>query len=79
LIRSKFQTIPIPNADLTLNGEALITQGREDRDRLTDQIREFLELLTNEKLTEQQANIAENVAKQLKYIPMPTGKAILIG
>jgi hypothetical protein len=79
LIRSKFQTIPIPNADLTLNGEALISQGREDRDRLTDQIREFLDTLTNEKLTEQQANIAENVAKQLKYIPMPTGKSILVG
>jgi len=79
LTRSKFQVIPIPNADLTLNGEALITQAREDKDKLQTQLKEFLDQLTNQKLMEAQANIAENMQKQLRYIPMPRGTAIIFG
>lgn len=79
LIRSKFQTVPIPNAELQLNGEALRTDGREDQNRLRDQIKEWLAKLTNQALMEQQALLAESLQKQLKYVPMPLGKSILIG
>jgi hypothetical protein len=79
LIRSKFQTVPIPNADLQLNGEALITQAREDKERLTTQMKEFLANLTYAKLLETDALAAENLNKQLRFIPMPLGKAISIG
>lgn len=79
LIRSKFQTIPIPNADLTLNGEALITQAREDKEQLTTQLKDFLDQLTTQKLVEAQAAIAEAMQKQLQFIPMPVGKAIIFG
>jgi len=79
LIRSKFQSIPIPNADLQLNGEALISQGREDKDKLTTQMKEFLTNLTHAKLLEADALAAENLQKQLRYIPMPLGKCITIG
>ena len=79
LIRSKFQSIPIPNADLQLNGEALITQAREDKDRLVTQIKEFLAQLTHQKLLEGDAAAAESLNKQLRYIPMPKGCAITIG
>lgn len=79
LIRSKFQTIPIPNADLQLNGEALRTDGREDQNRLRDQIKEWLAKLTNQALMEQQATLAELLQKQLKFVPFPLGKSIVIG
>lgn len=79
LIRSKFQSIPIPNADVQLNGEALVTQGREDKEKLITQLREFLSNLTRAKLLETDALAAENVNKQLKFIPMPLGKSIVIG
>jgi hypothetical protein len=79
LIRSKFQSIPIPNADLQLNGEALVTQGREDKEKLIIQMKEFLANLTHQKLLEADALAAENLQKQLKYIPMPLGKGITIG
>ena len=79
LIRSKFQSIPIPNAELQLNGSDLITQGREDKEKLTTQLKEFLDTLTHAKLIEQQAALAENMQKQLRYIPMPLGKSITIG
>ena len=79
LIRSKFSSIPIPNADLTLNGADLVSQGREDKDKLTTQMKEFLANLTNQKLLEIDALAAENLNKQLRYIPMPLGKGIVIG
>lgn len=79
LVRSKFQSIPIPNADLQLNGDSLVSQGREDKDKLTEQMKEFLSNLTYAKLLEQDALAAENMQKQLRYIPMPLGKSIVIG
>jgi len=79
LIRSKFQTIPIPNADLQLNGSDLLTQSREDKEKLTTQMKEFLANLTHQKLLEADALAAENMQKQLRYIPMPLGKGIVIG
>jgi hypothetical protein len=79
LVRSKFQVIPIPNADLQLNGESLITQARDDRDKLTTTLKEFLDKLTNQALMEAQVSIAESMQKQLKLIPMPLGKAIIFG
>ena len=79
LIRSKFQSIPIPNADLQLNGESLVTTGREDKDKLVTQLKEFLTNLTRAKLLEADALAAENMNKNLRYIPMPLGKSIVIG
>jgi hypothetical protein len=79
LIRSKFTTVPIPNSELTLNGNDLVSQGREDKTNLTTQIKEFLDSLTNDKLVEKDAMAAENLAKQLKYVPVPLGKCIVIG
>ena len=79
LIRSKFSSIPIPNAALTLNGSELISQAREDKDKLITQMKEFLANLTHQKLLEADALAAENLQKQLKYIPMPLGKSIVIG
>lgn len=79
LVRGKFQNIPIPNADLQLNGEQLRTDGREDQTRLRDQIKEWLAKLTNKALMEQQASLAEQMQKQLKYIPFPRGGAIYVG
>ena len=79
LIRSKMKSIPIPNGELQLNGEDLVSQGREDKDKLKDQLREWLSNLTNAKLMEQQANLAEQMQKQLRFVPPPLGKSIVIG
>lgn len=79
LIRSKFQSIPIPNADLTLNGESLVSAGKEEKDKLQTQMKEFLAQLTHQKLLEADALAAESLNKQLKYVPMPRGTGIVIG
>lgn len=79
LIRSKFQSIPIPNADLQLNGESLVSAGKEEKDKLQTQMKEFLGQLTHQKLLEADALAAESLNKQLRYVPMPLGKGIVIG
>lgn len=79
LVRSKFQSIPIPNADLTLNGVDMVTQARDDKEKLLTQLKEFLENLTHAKLMETSALTAENMLKHLKLVPVPNGKSIVVG
>jgi len=79
LIRSKFSTVPIPGADLTLNGGDLISQGREDQEKLRTQLNELLEELTYTKLLEKEANAVDNLQKVLRNIPVPNGRAIIVG
>ena len=79
LIRSKFGNIPIPGGDLSLNGGDLISQGREDQNALRDKLKEMLESLTYDKLIEIQSTRAEQIQKQLKYVPVPNGGAIFMG
>jgi hypothetical protein len=76
------KSIPIPNAELQLNGEDLITQGREDKkDLLTGDtgIMTKLDALTYDKLSELQANKAENEMKMLQHLPMPAKYNLFIG
>ena len=64
---------------MSLNGSDLISQGREDQKELKTQLKEMLDTMTYDKLIELQGTRAENMNKQLKYIPIPNGKAIFMG
>jgi hypothetical protein len=77
-IRSKFKNFPIPGAELTLNGDDLVAAGREEQEKLITSMRETLENLSYDKLAEREAAKAENVVKQLSFIPMPPNVAIRI-
>ena len=79
LIRSKFSSVPIPGADLQLNGADLISQGREDQQNLKTKLTEMLEELTYSKMLEDEASASENLTRILKAIPVPNGKAIVMG
>ena len=79
LIRSKFSTVPIPGADLSLNGTELISQGREDKESLKTKLFEMLEELTYDKMLESEAASSESLTRILRGIPIPNGKAIVVG
>jgi hypothetical protein len=79
LVRRKLKRIPIPNSDLELDGSELVQEGREEKEKLRTEIRELLDSMTYDKLIEIEATKAENINKQLKYIPMPLGKCIVMG
>ena len=79
LIRSKFTTIPIPNSDLTLNGEALVSQGREDKDKLVTSLTEMLASLTYDQLLVREAEKATALQTVLRGVPVPPGWSIVLG
>jgi len=79
IVRSKFDQVPIPGSSLTLNGNDLVSAGREEKSNLTTQLREMLDTMTYSKLIANKAEEAENLQRILKGIPIPNGKAIIIG
>lgn len=79
LVRSKFSSVPIPGTDLTMNGADLVSQGREDQEKLKTTLKETLEKMTYQKLLEADNNQSEQMMNILKRIPIPNGKAIIIG
>jgi hypothetical protein len=68
-VRSKFGSIPIPNSDIQLNGTALITEGKEEQDKLREELKTLLDELTYNKLSEQDANLVETSNKVMQQIP----------
>jgi hypothetical protein len=69
-IRSKFQTVPIPNGDVTLNGPSLILDARGEMETLRAQLKEMLEETTYQKLMEKEATMAQNLQETWKGAPM---------
>jgi hypothetical protein len=69
-VRSKTQSVPIPNGDLILNGQDLIIQAREDMMNLREELKALLDSMTYDRLAEQEAQQAENLMQQLSKIPM---------
>jgi hypothetical protein len=70
LIRNKFNTVAIPNGDVTLNGDALIQQGREDQEKLKETLRTELEPFKKENMMEKEQKMAESAYNTLKFFPL---------
>jgi hypothetical protein len=79
LIRGKMKSIPIPGGDLSLNGDDLVSQGRDDKKELVTQLKEMLESMTYDKLIEKESNSSNNLMNVLRKVPIPNGKAIVMG
>jgi len=71
LVRSKFGTIPIPGNNLSLNGDALVSQGKEEQTALRDELKTILEDLTYSKLVAEDAAKIESVLKVQERMPLP--------
>lgn len=70
-IRSKVETIPMPGGEVRLNGEKLLTDAKEDKLKLMEDLRATLEKFTYSAILEREAGKAENLNKQLAFIPIP--------
>ena len=77
-VRGKFKSFPIPGAELSLNGDDLISSGKEDKEKLMTSLKETLDNLTYDKIAERDAARAENMVKQLAYVPIAPKYAIFI-
>ena len=68
-VRSKFATVPIPGESVTLNGSELISQGREEQEKLREELKTTLAEMTYNKLAEKDASMSENTEKVLDKVP----------
>ena len=69
MIRSKYGTIPIPNAETTLDGETLRSEAATEKDALITELREMLEQTSRKALLEADKDEAEFLQEKLQKIP----------
>ena len=69
LVRSKFSSIPIPNESLQLNGDSLVTQGKEEQEKLREELKTQLEEITYVKLAETNSAVLDNTRKVMQNVP----------
>ena len=70
-VRSKFATLPIPGSNVTLNGPALVSEGKAEQIALRDELKAVLEEMTYPKLAEETAGEIENTIKTMQGVPLP--------
>ena len=70
LTRNKYSQIPIPGAEVTLNGDSLATQGIDEQEKLITRLREYFDQTSRQALLERRA--AESVARvaEINQVPM---------
>ena len=71
IIRSKYGNIPIPNAEVSLDGDALRAEATAEKEQLIEQLRENLEQTSRKALLEAQREESESQQETLKKVPYP--------
>lgn len=68
-IRGKYSTVPIPNAEVTLNHADLISAATAEKTALLERLRAYLDETSRSKLLEKKASEAEFLQKDLNKVP----------
>jgi len=71
MIRSKYGTIPIPNAETALDGDTLRAEAAAEKEALVTQLREMLEQTSRRALLEADKDEAEFLQEKLQKVPYP--------
>ena len=71
IIRSKYGSIPIPNADTTLDGDTLRNEATAEKEVLITQLREMLDQTSRRALLEADKDEAEFLQEKLQKVPYP--------
>jgi len=69
-IRGKYQTIPVPGSNTTLNQQDLLTDARAEKTALLADLKEMLEQTSRKSQLEKQANETEYLQTTIKSVPM---------
>lgn len=71
-VRGKFSgNLKTPDSELQLDYQSLLTEGKDEKLKLEEELKLRLERLRPDKMMEREANIAENLNKSLKFRAMP--------
>jgi len=71
IVRSKYGNIPIPNAEVSMDGETLRAEATAEKEQLIEQLRENLEQTSRKALMEAQRDEGEFQQETLKKVPYP--------
>ena len=71
-IRRKYASIPIPNGEVNLDGDALVGEGMEKQLALQDELKSDLEKVNNVELMRGDGEMAAALQDQMGYVPFPT-------
>jgi hypothetical protein len=72
-IYGKFSgALKVPDSEVQLDYQSLLTEGKDERSKLIEELMARLERLRPDKMLERKANEAENTNKALKFRAMPT-------
>ena len=69
-IRGKYQVVPVPGSEATLNQADLLTDARTEKESLLTQLKEMLDQTSRQAQLERKANESENLKKTLGDVPM---------
>jgi|TARA_R100000030_G_scaffold300_1_gene337 hypothetical protein len=71
MIRSKYGSIPVPNAETTLDGDTLRTEAQTEKEFLVTQLRENLEASSRKMMLEADSEEATRLQEKLNKVPLP--------
>ena len=71
MIRSKYGSIPVPNAETTLDGDTLRTEAQTEKEFLVTQLRENLEASSRKMMLEADSDEATRLQEKLNKVPLP--------
>lgn len=71
LIRGKYSSVPIPGAEVTLNGSDLISRSNDTKNALIERLRAYLDETSREKLLERRSLESDFRQKELNQVPFP--------
>ena len=71
IIRSKYSAMPIPDGEVTLDGEGLKAEGREEKQQLLEELKEFLESVSLTEKLKAEAEEANAQQEVLNKAPLP--------
>ena len=69
LIRGKYTNIPIPNSEVTLNQQDLLTQAATDKLRLIEKLRQYLDETSRQASMERKAAEADFAFNEISKVP----------
>jgi len=70
IVRGKYNSIPIPNADISLDGETLRSEATMEKERLITELRENLEATSRRSQLEKQREETENLQQSIARVPL---------
>ena len=69
-IRGKFQTIPIPGESVNLNSDALLSQAKDEQEKLRQELKDIMDQLTYTEIAKSDSEKIEAVENIQKRVPM---------